>query len=895
MNKITNYKFNKHTLRLSSSDYWDFNLAFDDIYTHKINGCLPSVFFDFDNKNTYPNKDFDSKTIKSLVTWDEAINSGATLNTIGLTGLDNGLIDFKKDINDNTNLSLLSALTKSQLIIPSGDTRLILNRVTGYTSDVIYPIDIITGTTSGDTAYAQFCGGFYQGYYKLDGYDYELLPTRVNDAWTAEFWINKQDLCGKYSGGTILNDLYPNNKGIFFYMGARAENKFWNKWEGADTGCTKDCTIPSGCTDTLSEWCTIPKEDEIYFIGDYGIPIPLSPPQLDIELIKNQFLIYGRSSCAPYEKLSGETGSFYKKVDNGFEKIDLGTRYPREFKSLQKNIIINDNLPASVYPITFEVSGLTGTINSIQLGLSGLSHTFFGDVGIVLVSPNNLKYTVITGRDANSAVITNKNVIISSDSNVEWNYSSGGTYINKSISTVNLTFDSPFPLIISAGTHPNITTFLDLTPEELNGTWSLYIQDFSTVGFGIVNDLSIIIDETLQNEPEIYPYGDNECKICSSCGTAYDGLGNQTVCSYDGAGLVKVTKQQKKVNDTNPFLLYGRANDKDSCNCGNHQTDEYGKTTVCNFTGFTSDIDEYDYNLDTVDNALGFIIKDDGSIGYRLLTYTADCINNVYTSGITVEEKFSPAGVIEDDKWTYLVIKFITDYKDDCDLKIVKRRKGRLLFYVDAKLKFVVDEFDEFIARRLNEYKDKQLGVPFNFSLGGGTQGLFETVTFDGIDFNDINLPLQENFAGTFIGGIQSFKFSTCRLPYEDIVANFNNTTIHIPDIKAQSGYFHGKFTGSTITYENIIGLTFTLDTQIINNSIKLPISGPSYGYVLVPMEFVQPSEFRNSNEGCVGLIIPMMTIGSIIILDENGFDIKYIIYRTYNKTSGSLDVWFCD
>lgn len=895
MNKITNYKFNKHNLRLSLSDYWDFNLAFDDIYTHTINGCLPAVFFDFNNKNTYPNKDFNVKTIKSLVTWEGAINSGATLNTFGLTGLDNGLINLERINNDYSNLALLSALTQSQIVIPSGDTKLILNSVTGYTSDVIYPIDIISGATSADTTYAQFCGGFYQGYYKLDGYDYELLPTRVNDAWTAEFYINKQELCDKYTG-TTLNDLYPNNKGIFFYMGTRAENKFWNTWEGADTGCTKDCTIPDGCTDILSDWCTIPKEDEVYFVGDYGIPIPLSPPQLDIELIKNQFLIYGRSKCHPYEELSGYTGQFFKKVDDGFELLDLGQIIPREFKSNENNISINDNSPASVYPITFEVSGLTGVINSVKLSITGLTHTYFGDVAIVLVSPNNLKYTVITGRDANSQVLLDKNITISSDSDIEWNYTTGDTFINKSFVTVDLNFDLPFPLTISSGIHPNIKTFLDLTAEELNGTWSLYVQDFSdSGGVGSITDLAIIIDEIIKDETIIYPYGGNGCNTCSKCGTIHDGLGNQTVCTYDGDGLVKVTEQQRRYDDTNPFLVYGRANGKGSCNCPEHQTDEYGKVTVCSYTGATGPIEEYDYNLDIVDNALAFIIKDDGSIGYRLLTYTADCVNNVYVSGVTVEEKFSDAGIIQDNKWTYLVIKFITDYKDDCELKIAKQRKGRLLFYVDSKLKFVVDEFDEFIARRLNEYKDKQLGVPFNFSLGGGSQGLFETLTFDGIDFNDINLPIQENFAGSFIGGIQSFKFSPCRVPYEDIVANYNAMNINTSIMKSPSGYYHGKFTGSSITYENIVGLTFTLDTQIVNNTIKLPISSPSYGYVIIPMEFVQPSEFRNSNEGCVGFLIPMLTLGTIIIPDENGFEVKYIIYRTFNRTSGLLDIWFCD
>ncbi len=78
-------------------------------------------------------------------------------------------------------------------------------------------------------------------------------------------------------------------------MGTRAENKFWNQWHGADTGCTSACTVDSGCTDTLSEWCTIPKEFDVHIVGDYGVAIPLDPPQVNIDLVTNGFLIYGRA------------------------------------------------------------------------------------------------------------------------------------------------------------------------------------------------------------------------------------------------------------------------------------------------------------------------------------------------------------------------------------------------------------------------------------------------------------------------------------------------------------------------------------------------------------------------------------------------------------------------
>jgi hypothetical protein len=594
MGNIKNFNFNKLDLKLSNSDYWDFYLATDeynDCGGGGASGCEPVVWYDFNNIQTYEHSAITATSIVSLVSWSEAINTGYTFDTIGLTGIDNGLIIFEKTTGDTSNQALLSAITNSTLVIPSGDTRLHMTRVTGTTGDYIYPITIITGDTAG--TYSNLCGGFYQGYYKIDGYTYEVLPTRVNQSWSAEIWLKPQDLCASFTG-TTLNDIYPNNKGFFFYMGTRGENKYWNIWNGADTGCTSGCTVPTGCTDTLSEWCTIPKESEMSILGDYGVAIPLDPPQVTIDLITNQFLIYGRARDDGYNFLTGATGSF----------------------------------------ITEEAIAAANTATT--------------------------------------------------------------------------------------------------------------------------------------------------CNRCSSCGGSHDGLGSKTVCSYSGGGIVVVKTAEHNTNSTNPFLIYGRAHSGSTCNCSacSGPNDGFGNQTVCSFSGYTSPTTELDYNLDIIDNAIGFRIKDDGSIGYRLLTVTGQCVTAStgvvsYVSGVTIEEKYSAAGVVTMGDWSYVVVKYVTDYKSDCDLKISKPRKGRLSFYINGKLKFWVEEFSEFIARRLNEYKDKQLGVPFNFSLGGGSLGLIESQTFDGLDPNDRNLPIQENFAGTFIGGISQFKFNLCELTYGDIQNNY--------------------------------------------------------------------------------------------------------------------------
>jgi len=563
MGNLKNFNFNKIDAFLSNSEYYDFYLAQDEyidccMYDDTIiSGNCFVVHYDFNKSGIYSSGTTSADTIYSLVTWTGATNTGYSLNTFGLTGIDNGYVTFDKTSGGASNSTLLSALTGTTIVIPSGDTRLVMTRVTGATDQYDYPIDIISGNTIiGD--YSRLCGGFYQGYFKLDGYSYEVLPTRVPKAWTAEFWLNKSEDNCTFSTPR-LNDDYPNNKGFFFYMGTRAENKYWNIFEGLNTGCTSGCTSTSACTGTVTTFCTIPKETQISISGDSGYAIPLSPPPLEINEITNNFLIYGRA---------------------------------------------------------------------------------------------------------------------------------GG---NK----------------------------------------------------------------------------------CGNCGHGLSGYGAKTVCDFTGGSITITGFTQQTTNTQNPFLIYGRAGGNKCGNCG-HVDSGFGNKTVCDFSGVTSDLLELDKDADIYDNAIGFRIKDDGSIGYRALKFTGYCSGETYVTGVTVEEQYSLSGVVTDNTWEHIAIRFVFPEYDECQLKYGKKRKGRLMFYVNSKLKFVAEEVDEFVARRLNEYKDKQLGVPFNYSLGGGSQGLLESMTFDGQDPEDLGLIIEQNFAGTFYGDISQFRFYICDLSWCDIINNYD-------------------------------------------------------------------------------------------------------------------------
>ena len=86
----------------------------------------------------------------------------------------------------------------------------------------------------------------------------------------------------------------------------------------------------------------------------------------------------------------------------------------------------------------------------------------------------------------------------------------------------------------------------------------------------------------------------------------------------------------------------------------------------------------------------------------------------------------------------------------------------KLYFYVDDKLKYITQELPLLNLHELDEMPEKQEGVAFNISLGGGTLGLAETVMPDYELRPTQKFPLEENFAGTFIGDIKYFKFYTC-------------------------------------------------------------------------------------------------------------------------------------
>ena len=180
---------------------------------------------------------------------------------VGLTGIDNGLTKEMSGITMTafTGLYTTTAETFNRYIY---DRRFKMHPISGNTTpanrlwnDNSYAYNLSYVDAGGDIGtVAKLNGGFFQGFYKLQGYDYEVFPTRVSQGWSVELMLKYQ-----FTGDTNvgLNARYPENKGTFFFMGSRAENKFYHYADGSPSSDTGYTRVTSGLTCMHTCGCSI--------------------------------------------------------------------------------------------------------------------------------------------------------------------------------------------------------------------------------------------------------------------------------------------------------------------------------------------------------------------------------------------------------------------------------------------------------------------------------------------------------------------------------------------------------------------------------------------------------------------------------------------------------------
>ena len=248
-------------LASDEKDY-DQEVIFSPLLIGEVDGNRMPFKFDFNSTGTTicqsGSCSFDNDVIVSENYWNpDDIDPNfcpkvTDLCDVGLTGIDNGLV--KKMSGETIQITTgLYTNNSDKYSRYKYDRRMKLHPITGFTTtqnrlwnDNSYSYDLNYATNGGPVGYfARLNGGFFQGFYKIPGYDYQVFPQRMPLGWTAEFMLRY-----RWTGDTSvgMNNRYPDNKGTFFYMGSRAENKFYHYADGEpkqDTGYTR---VTSGLT-----------------------------------------------------------------------------------------------------------------------------------------------------------------------------------------------------------------------------------------------------------------------------------------------------------------------------------------------------------------------------------------------------------------------------------------------------------------------------------------------------------------------------------------------------------------------------------------------------------------------------------------------------------------------
>jgi hypothetical protein len=631
MGNLQENNYHNLKLKIDRDDYWDFFVNKDNFspYSFSTDSIYDKCLMSYIDTSIDGCVEDNMLIGSGDYTWESAVTSDYTLENIGYTGVDNGLITFRKDRISNKDFVEIFQNSKYQI---NNDARLKLHAVSGNTLLYDYPLkkenDVI-----------KLNGGFYQGFFKTECDKYYILPSALSEEmpWEFEFVLKKSDL--EPESNKTLNDKYPDNKGIFFYIGTRAENKWIYYYEEED-----ECNTLA--PDNYVEDSEISFDD--YIIGNfYDLDPEFTPiPPLDID---------------DYLNFNYYDDSYYSG----------GT------------VIIDENLP----------------------------HI-------------NMDNWCCNGENDNS----DKNKKIRYDFSRCQCMSCGCIRRppSEEIIDESKTDESISDLIFGDG-------YID----DYDGL------DYDTDYWEPEMDISDFEYETsdgfkLKSANDYFFYTDNKFLLFDRTCNGY------TVRNWEeGTKMMYYGKKDKFKG--NLFILMNRTCTGYNVNTINELRDEENSK----YDSLYKDI----YN-----NAFALRITDNGELGYRLLTYDCEISGENKTSII---EGYSFPNVIENDKWYTIHVKIIPH------LNTMK-----IYFYVNGKLVYITKDLPKVNLHDLDDLYEKQEGVPYNISLGGGTQGLSETILNNYMLNPTRTYPIEENFAGSFIGYFKSFKFYGCPMEYTDILNN---------------------------------------------------------------------------------------------------------------------------
>ncbi len=186
-------------------------------------------------------------------------------------------------------------------------------------------------------------------------------------------------------------------------------------------------------------------------------------------------------------------------VDIGSARFtfDLGLQVPSGLSTTLANessIFISVGGPASPYPSTIDVSGMTGQVSHLRVGLHGVNHPFPDDLDVLLVAPNGKGAVLMSDAGGGSRLL---GIDLTFDDDASAALPDGGTVTSGQYRPSNYEGASD-DFTVDAPSGPYAATLGELDGIDPNGTWSLYvIDDFFLDGGNIANGWSLSVETTV--------------------------------------------------------------------------------------------------------------------------------------------------------------------------------------------------------------------------------------------------------------------------------------------------------------------------------------------------------------------------------------------------------------
>jgi hypothetical protein len=216
-------------------------------------------------------------------------------------------------------------------------------------------------------------------------------------------------------------------------------------------------------------------------------------------------------------------------------------------------------------------------------------------------------------------------------------------------------------------------------------------------------------------------------------------------------------------------------------------------------------------------NVIAFEITEDNKLGYKYINGDGILIQN------------SSPNTINAINWATISVVFSPNSKI-VNLDIIEcapRRTGKLIFYINGRSHWIINDFPEFYFYEIKTNKNLQIGVPYSISWGGGSFGLKHSWHYDlqkySLFTNQDNDYLISNFitesdpfpsicdiysGGTILSGM-SYNVNT---------VDFNTSDICNPILGNPKPVIEIQYTGETTTTGNTYFFKFNQSITVLSN-----------------------------------------------------------------------------